>query len=1408
MDTNPQTEKQRTQLWAAYQALSATEQSVLHVLSVIYEPITRLNLLHCIASAKVRAPDNRSLTSTSLKSVLDALLAKRFIEENPGRGILCSPLIVELIARELVAQGIFAQLVSTLEEALPSTYSWKHSFNSPEQFIRALRIGVYQNNDDYITRQIEVYGNSPQLNISVNEAMRSIYKNPFDETWFKQLPTLFRFNAFMIELGALHADLSPPNQFLELAKTTAPPDIKDSKLALSVWLSVRLVLARLDILRGDLASAQQSVRVTGEEFGGSTIGTKSLDADIAVLQGDFARAETLYEHCLDTIRKATGKRKAFLHGFDSIFMLLTLLRHAASAHLSEAKLHIEALRSYDSGRTSAMALTATSESLQGKNQDLNFLKKHVPLSFPVTDSLGQLLLMLTLYWNDPEHLHAYRAPLHKFCEQAQKNGYLWIAAEIAEVIGRVFSSKEHAKFARQFREQSGTQTLVDLIKSKPTWEHALTALQNFHSDARSVKVQHNAENRMIWLIQKTGADYSVSPKEQKRTAKGGWTKGRAIALKRLQNPIANGLDYLTEQDLKACGHVREYEYGYYGQTQYVFDDKVLLELIGHPLLFWENAPEIRLELIKAEPQLLVKKIGKGKLYIQLEPLPQNEEQTLIISKETPTRLKLTQVTPQFYQLLNILGKEGLTVPESAQEQVVQAVSQVSSLVTIHSDIGGEGMSNVESVAADDTPHVHLLPFGEGLKMAVLMQPFKAAGGGPYYSPGQGGSTVIAEIEGKRLQTTRDLKAEQEQAEIIENTCSIIHEVEQLDREWLINDPQMCLELLLQLQHIQDDIILEWPEGEKFKLKNQAGMGQFRISIQRENDWFGMQGELRLSQDEVLDMRKLLELLDHSPGRFIKVGDNEFVALTSEFRKRLEDLRGFAEKHGKGARIHPLAAPALEDFFAEVGELETDVHWQEHLQRLRSMEHFQPALPSTLQAELRDYQLEGFQWLARLAYWGVGACLADDMGLGKTLQGLALILSRAPEGPTLVVAPTSVCMNWLSEAQKFAPTLNPLQFGLGERQKMLDELKPFDLLVCSYGLLQQEDAADMLTKVQFQTIVLDEAQAIKNAATKRSQAAMQLQAGFKFITTGTPIENHLGELWNLFRFINPGLLGSLENFNSRFAAPIERDHDRDTRNRLRRLIQPFILRRTKAQVLSELPKRTEITLQVELSKEELAFYEALRQKAMQTLHAMDAPEGQKHLQILAEITRLRRACCNPRLVKSDIKLPSSKLQVFSEVLEELLDNNHKALVFSQFVDHLSLLREYLDSKNIRYQYLDGSTPFKARQESVNAFQAGQGEVFLISLKAGGVGLNLTAADYVIHMDPWWNPAVEDQASDRAHRIGQQRPVTIYRLVAQNTIEEKIVALHHHKRDLADSLLEGSDMSGKLSAQDLLNLLSET
>jgi SNF2 family DNA or RNA helicase len=466
---------------------------------------------------------------------------------------------------------------------------------------------------------------------------------------------------------------------------------------------------------------------------------------------------------------------------------------------------------------------------------------------------------------------------------------------------------------------------------------------------------------------------------------------------------------------------------------------------------------------------------------------------------------------------------------------------------------------------------------------------------------------------------------------------------------------------------------------------------------------------------------------------------------------------------------------------------------------------QPELPGTLQAQLRPYQADGFTWMARLAHAGLGACLADDMGLGKTVQTLALLLHRASLGPALVIAPTSVCGNWVAEALRFAPGLELREYIGAEREGQLAGVGPGVLVVASYALAQLD--VEALATHEWATLVLDEAQALKNAATKRTRSVASLRAGFRLALSGTPVENRLADLWSIMNILNPGLLGTASRFGERFAGAIERGGDDRARRRLHRLVAPFLLRRTKAQVLADLPPRTEIVHRIEPGAEERAFLEALRRRAVEQVEAIEGDASQSAIHVLAQLTKLRRAACDPRLVAPELGLVGAKIAEFEQLVSELVAARHKALVFSQFTDFLALLAQRLASAGVSFQTLDGSTPAATRTQRVAAFQRGESDVFLISLKAGGFGLNLTAADYVIIVDPWWNPAAEDQAMGRAHRIGQQRPVTVYRLVTAGSIEEQIVALHGRKRQLADGILQEQDQAVTVDAAALRALLSE-
>ncbi|WP_024304535.1 SNF2-related protein [Pseudogulbenkiania sp. MAI-1] len=1149
----------------------------------------------------------------------------------------------------------------------------------------------------------------------------------------------------------------------------------------SDWEELAEWLLRQALWRGDGERVAQFGRI-GNSLGGA------LSA--LLLQGSYGAALAHLDAWREQRKAETRQRKLDLPAELHALYCLALLGAADPARQAELKQAIQHGIKHNLGQSYALLqhLVALQEGVA------------VPAYLGLPEQihlagLDGLMLALALYWLDARQAttRGWQATLHAFRERMHQEGYQRVVEELEVLLERQFGEPRSTP---DWHSRHGARPLLDVYQRREAWQHALTALFSL-APGKAGEARPASENptRLAWFVSAARHGVLLEPREQKLGAKGQWSKGRAVALKRLQDE-ADSYDYLLEQDRNVIRHIQRSYDGYYGGSSYELDgEKALPALVGHPALFWADAPDVRIDIVAGQVALQLKESG-AHIQLKLTPARVGPDSEVVWEKDTPTRLVVYPVSKEIRQIAAIVGKE-LTVPLAAKAQLMEAITRIAPLVPIHSDLP-ELAAHVATVPADTRLYAHLLPLEQGLRLQLLVRPLP---GGAWCKPGQGMENLMGEVEGKALQTRRDLRQEKQALQALLDACPALAQADGDGQEWQLAEPQAALEVLSELQAM-DPAMLEcvWPEGERMRIKARRGLAQMKFGLKRQGDWFVLSGDVELDDGRVLQLRQLLELLQAGPGRFLKLGEQDWLALTDAMRRRLDELALLADHVGKdGAiRLSALTAPLLAELEQEAGQFEADAAWCEQLATLESLRDYQPKPPSTLLAELRDYQLEGYAWLSRLARWGVGACLADDMGLGKTVQTLALLLERAPAGPQLVVAPTSVALNWLAEAARFAPTLRVRFY---QQQRALADLAPFDLVVTSYGLLQQD--ADAFAAVPWTSVVLDEAQAIKNAGTKRAQAALGLTAGFKLAASGTPVENHLGELWSLFRFLNPGLLGSQERFNQRFAIPVERG-DKNARKALKALIQPFLLRRTKSQVLDELPPRTEITLKVPLSGEEMHLYEALRQQAVDKLDALGQDDS-KPLKVLAEITRLRRFCCHPRLVLEDSPLAGSKLAAFAEIAEELLDNRHKALVFSQFVDHLAIVRGWLDERGIAYQYLDGATPPKERKARVDAFQAGEGELFLISLKAGGTGLNLTAADYVIHLDPWWNPAVEDQASDRAHRMGQQRPVTVYRLVAEHTIEEQIVALHAAKRDLADSLLEGGEISAKLNADALLQLL---
>ncbi len=628
----------------------------------------------------------------------------------------------------------------------------------------------------------------------------------------------------------------------------------------------------------------------------------------------------------------------------------------------------------------------------------------------------------------------------------------------------------------------------------------------------------------------------------------------------------------------------------------------------------------------------------------------------------------------------------------------------------------------------------------------------------------------------------------------------------------------------------------WQVEAEGKLYRNPGSMSFAVSSGI--DWFELHGKVDFGEGLHASLPALLTAVKRGEG-MVRLGDGSFGLLPEEWLKNYGALASLGESTDDHLRFKQTQTGLLDALLAAQPESSADevfARVRGEWRNFKGIEAVQP--PESFVGSLREYQMEGLGWFGFLQRFGFGGCLADDMGLGKTVQVLALLESRRVERelkeaehangspkkrgrkpaaatatnnsnglprPSLVVVPRSLIFNWKAEAQKFTPQLSILTHTGIERTKASEHFKDYDLVLTTYGTLRRD--ALHFNDAEFDFVILDEAQAIKNSRTESAKAARLLKGKHRLALSGTPIENHLGELWSLFEFLNPGMLGAASVFQ--MTGNAARLPDDETKKLLSRALAPFILRRTKQQVAKDLPEKLEQTIYCEMEPVQQKLYDELRAYYRQSLTERVAKVGvnRAKIHILEALLRLRQAACHPALVtKSKGDEPSAKLEVLIPQLVEVSEEGHKALVFSQFTSFLSIVRKRLDKEGIVYEYLDGKTVDRASK--VNRFQNDPDcKLFLISLKAGGQGLNLTAAEYVFLLDPWWNPAVEAQAIDRAHRIGQSQRVFAYRLITRNTVEEKVLALQSTKRDLADAIIGANEnLIRNITKDDLMLLLS--
>lgn len=940
-------------------------------------------------------------------------------------------------------------------------------------------------------------------------------------------------------------------------------------------------------------------------------------------------------------------------------------------------------------------------------------------------------------------------------------------------------------------DNQGLSPIVTCLSQRHEWEVIMRKMEAAveSSHARPAGVAVNGQ-RIIYGVTNS---FKLFFYKQKWLKSGRWGKAYFV------DPYDIKRDFkdLDDVDRKVLGHLRNY----YSYDESPFHNNAFVELIGSDKVFrlLKDGITTPVRVEKSEPSIIAKKTKDGIAIHTDINISKAEDGVILKFEDNYSTIKVISFDSNQLEIFGIL-KDKVVFPSEQEDKLSKILGEINEncKITLQSDLV-QTNENIRKIDADTLITGVLRPVEDGLTLKLFVKPLVTAP--PYCEPGRGAAAVLGMVDGEQVQAVRSLDVEKKNFNDIKKMLQqnlYLDYTNSIETTGLVNS----LLLLELLQKNQDVIRTEWPEGYDFKLAGSADFKNLSISVKSDNQWLDVEGELKVGEDIILKMSELIEKVRESKDRFIKLDDKTFLMLSEQLKKQLDVFASMANIERKKVKLSAFEAFAMEGFEENGTEMQTDKFYRNIVKKIKDADKQTFDIPKGLKAELRDYQEDGYKWMMRLNSWGAGACLADDMGLGKTLQAIAVMLKKADQGPSLVVCPASVLLNWRNELERFAPSLSPLLIHNADKQRgdKISDATDHDIVLVTYGILITE--AERLVEKQWNVIVLDEAHTIKNKETKMSKAAMNLKGDFKVILTGTPLQNHLGEIWNLFQFINPGLLGTFGHFTDNYITPIVKNEDKQRQKQLKNRLLPFMLRRTKNDVLDELPEKTEIVLDVNLTEEEEAFYENMRRIAVEKVKESD----NAGIQTLAEITRLRQAACNVKLIDRELNLTSSKTETFMELVNELCTNNHRALVFSQFTSHLALIIKRLEEENIRYLYLDGSTPVKERERLVKAFQKSEDiPLFLISMKAGGLGLNLTAADYIIHLDPWWNPAVEDQASDRAYRMGQTRPVTVYRLISKNTIEEKIIRLHQTKKSLADALLDGSDMSHKLTKEEMLELL---
>jgi len=759
------------------------------------------------------------------------------------------------------------------------------------------------------------------------------------------------------------------------------------------------------------------------------------------------------------------------------------------------------------------------------------------------------------------------------------------------------------------------------------------------------------------------------------------------------------------------------------------------------------------------------------------------------------------------KLLPFLNKRFIAVPRASEQPYFEKF--VAPLIEKH-NVYAEGFT-IDTEKHEAIPVLKPIYVDGGTSQLQLY--FKYAG---YIFPYGDGKPISVRMERKGDDYTfhrikRSVTWEKNKLQLLESlglkiTSSLFQNLEVDPKD---DDADYSFSVFEWLNQHHDQLItegfeIEQPEGQK---RYVFGASKIDLEVKEDNDWFDIHAVVYFGPYSIPFIQLKNHILNHKKEFTLPSG--EIAVIPEKWFSQYGNLLHFSEA-GDGLKLRRHHIGLVNDLAD--GEL-AEVTMTRKLQKLTDFEQLEEIpMPKHFAGSLRHYQQAGYNWFHFLKDYHFGGCLADDMGLGKTIQTLALLQKHKEDteaaggkSTSLVIMPTSLIYNWLNEAKKFTPKLKLMVHTGTFRHKSVETFAKYDVVITTYGISRID--IDLLEKYFFEYVILDESQNIKNPSSKSFHSVKQLKSRYKLILSGTPVENSVNDLWTQMSFINPGLLGSQQYFQNEFVTPIEKKKDEDKARKLQALIKPFVLRRTKEQVATELPPKTENLFYCKMSEEQAAVYEEVKSEYRNELlkSLEDGTFAKTQIQVLQGLTKLRQIANHPYMIDQEYEGDSGKFENVTHTLNTVLDGGHKVLVFSQFVKQLSIYRDHFDKQGIPYVYLDGST--QNRGDVVTQFQEDKStRVFLISLKAGGVGLNLTEADYVFILDPWWNPAVEQQAIDRTHRIGQTKNVFIYKFITKDTVEEKILALQQRKLSVARSLITTEESFIKsLSADDIKEIL---